>query len=194
MSKKRKLEHFDKICSRVTDYLYVGGQNCAQDWEALSACGITHVVNCTLGTCPNAFEDRGIKYFSFHMDDSPAQQLMCIAFQVIEFISAAREAGGRIFVHCTQGVSRGPSCCIAYLIWLNTEPYEDVRAFVRSCRGIVSPNVGFAAQLMKWSSLLVKEQQSSLPRVYMVAPLSINVPHGIQPTLALKLLDPEQYF
>jgi hypothetical protein len=37
---------------------FVGGEKCAQRWEALQAHGITHVVNCTAATCPDAFADR----------------------------------------------------------------------------------------------------------------------------------------
>ena len=37
---------------------FVGGETCAQTWAALEAHAITHVVNCTAATCPDAFADR----------------------------------------------------------------------------------------------------------------------------------------
>ena len=54
---------------------------------------------------------------------------------------------GKALVHCTQGVSRSPALCIAYLMWKQCLTYEDAFSRVKDCRGIVNPNLGFVCQV-----------------------------------------------
>ncbi|PQQ12359.1 protein-tyrosine-phosphatase MKP1 isoform X2 [Prunus yedoensis var. nudiflora] len=59
-----------------------------------------------------------------------------------------REQGGRVFVHCCQGVSRSTSLVIAYLMWREGQSFDDAFQYVEAARGIADPNMGFACQLL----------------------------------------------
>lgn len=50
-------------------------------------------------------------------------------------------AGGRLLVHCSQGVSRSASIVIAYLMWRDGKEYEETFRRVKAVRGIANPNM-----------------------------------------------------
>lgn len=50
-------------------------------------------------------------------------------------------AGGRLLVHCSQGVSRSASIVIAYLMWRDGKEYEETFRRVKATRGIANPNM-----------------------------------------------------
>lgn len=64
-----------------------------------------------------------------------------------DFIDEARSQGGRILVHCSQGVSRSATIVIAYCMWKLALPYDDVFDHVKKIRHVISPNVGFQCAL-----------------------------------------------
>lgn len=65
-----------------------------------------------------------------------------------------KEVGGRVLVHCAQGVSRSSTIVIAYLIWKENKTFEDAYRILRIRRAIVSPNVGFMVQCMNFHKRL----------------------------------------
>ena len=57
-------------------------------------------------------------------------------YDVFEFVEGARGAGGRVLVHCSQGVSRSVALVIGYLMWRSGRGYEETFAQIgrASCR------------------------------------------------------------
>ena len=53
-----------------------------------------------------------------------------------------RRKGQKVLVHCTQGVSRSCSFCIAYLMLLEKISYDDGFQRLKARRGICNPNPG----------------------------------------------------
>ncbi|CAI5535792.1 unnamed protein product [Closterium sp. Naga37s-1] len=93
--------------------------------------------------------------------DNTAEDITCVLYDVFDYIEGVREGGGRVFVHCCQGVSRSTSLVIAYLMWTQVgravqESYNELMEFeeafrrVKAVRGVASPNMGFACQLLQW--------------------------------------------
>ncbi len=60
---------------------------------------------------------------------------------------AARQGGGCVLVHCSQGVSRSAALSIGYLMWKLGQPYQEVADLVKAIRGVTNPNIGFACQV-----------------------------------------------
>ena len=100
-------------------------------------------------------------------------------YECIEFLDAARSAGGKVLVHCVQGVSRSVSVVIAYLIFKEKMNYDEAYEFVKSHRGIASPNIGFVIQLMLFHKRLYEDVGSFpiQPRVYAVGRHQISDPN-----------------
>ncbi len=49
-------------------------------------------------------------------------------YDCLDYIDTALSSGGRVLVHCSQGVSRSATLAIAYIMWRSRRPYEEVRA------------------------------------------------------------------
>jgi len=155
MSEQRalKLQHFDVICSKVLDYLYVGSQTVAMDKAKLKAAGITRVVNAAGIVHPSYFP-KDFAYTSYYIADHSSSDLLAMLLHFVAVVEEERLKGGRIYVHCHQGVSRSCSLAIGYVMFAHNIPYNEAYEYVKMCRGICSPNAGFMAQLMWWWQFL----------------------------------------
>ena len=84
------------------------------------------------------------------------------AFDIIE---AARAAQTAVFVHCSRGVSRSASLCIAYLMRQEGWSAQRAREHVAAARPIIQPNEGF------WRCLLEFQKELSGERTGVYVPL-----------------------
>jgi hypothetical protein len=117
-SRRSQLADCDYECSKITDFLFVGGSKVACSWDALSRNGITRVVNCALTVVDNYFcADSRMAYLSFNLLDSRQDDLTWFVCEVINFIEKGRLAGAKTLLHCEKGVSRSCSFAIAYMMW-----------------------------------------------------------------------------
>ena len=64
-------------------------------------------------------------------------------------LQTAVDNGGKVFIHCSQGVSRSTTLLIAYLMWRSEQPYDEVFQQVKAARGVANPNIGFICQVCK---------------------------------------------
>lgn len=132
-----------------SNWLYVGGWRTALPAE-LSANGITHVVSATRAPSVRVAD---VAYLSLDLEDVPTQQLGEALISVSRFIHEARSAmgpsggGGKILVHCKQGVSRSVSLVLGYLITHQGLPFDLALSLVLAAHSTARPNVGFEAQL-----------------------------------------------
>ncbi|KAF2295973.1 hypothetical protein GH714_035467 [Hevea brasiliensis] len=146
--KRDRIAFFDKECSKVAEHVYLGGDAVAKDREILKQNGITHVLNCVGFVCPEYFKADFV-YRTLWLQDSPSEDITSILYDVFDYFEDVREQGGRVFVHCCQGVSRSTSLVIAYLMWREGQSFDDAFQYVKEARGIADPNMGFACQLLQ---------------------------------------------
>lgn len=170
---KDQIAFFDKECSKVADHIYLGGDSVARNREILKENGITHVLNCVGFVCPEYFKSD-LVYKTLWLQDSPSEDITSILYDVFDYFEDVREQGGRVFVHCCQGVSRSTSLVIAYLMWRKGQSFDDAFQFVKAARGIANPNVGFACQLLLCQKRVhaIPLSPNSVLRLYRMAPHS----------------------
>jgi len=147
--RQAELDRFRGVCSQVLPYLHVGAEVVARDKELMESHGITHIVNCA-GTVLENFHPDTFNYLKLYLYDAKTEDLGCLFYEVIAFIDEARKAGGKVFIHCHQGVSRSCSCVIAWLIQREGLTYEEGFHKVQGVRGICNPNTGFICQLLEF--------------------------------------------
>lgn len=182
--KRDKIAFFDKECSKVAEHIYLGGDAVAKDREILKQNGITHVLNCVGFVCPEYFKADFV-YRTLWLQDSPSEDITSILYDVFDYFEDVREQGGRVFVHCCQGVSRSTSLVIAYLMWREGQSFDDAFQYVKAARGIADPNMGFACQLLQCQKRVhaVPLSPSSLLRMYRIAPHSPYDPLHLVPKM-----------
>lgn len=115
--------------------------------------GITHVINCAGLVCGNYHPNR-VDYTTFFLLDSAHQDIIPLFYETRLLIDDVRASGGRTFIHCHQGVSRSATVVIAYIMACGGLSYDEAFRFVRSIRGVTSPNTGFICQLMEFQKQL----------------------------------------
>lgn len=81
-------------------------------------------------------------------------------------IEAAKTDGSAVFIHCSRGVSRSASLCIAYLMRKEGMSAKAARLHVEATRPIVLPNDGFWRCLQEYEKELTGQRSG----VYIPAP------------------------
>eukprot|EP00996_Jenningsia_fusiforme_P004145 NODE_494_length_2181_cov_30.641651_g454_i0.p1 GENE.NODE_494_length_2181_cov_30.641651_g454_i0~~NODE_494_length_2181_cov_30.641651_g454_i0.p1 ORF type:complete len:667 (+),score=89.84 NODE_494_length_2181_cov_30.641651_g454_i0:98-2098(+) len=151
--RQRRLEQFAKVASEIEPFLFVGAELPSRDSKLLKSLGITHIINAAAMICPNHFPDE-FSYFAVNLLDSPDEDILSMFPALLSVIEKVRRTGGKVYVHCHQGVSRSCTTVIAYLMWRDGIGYEEGYQKVRRIRGICSPNSGFIASLLRWQKHL----------------------------------------
>ncbi|KAJ8548348.1 hypothetical protein K7X08_030817 [Anisodus acutangulus] len=182
--KKDKLAFFNKECSKIVDHIYLGSDTIAKNRDTLRENGITHVLNCVGFSCPEYFKDD-LVYKTLWLQDSPTEDITSILYDVFDYFEDVREQGGRVFVHCFQGVSRSTSLVIAYLMWKDGLSFEDAFQHVKAARGVTNPNMGFACQLLQCQKRVhaLPVSPTSVVRMYRMAPHSPYDPLHLVPKM-----------
>ncbi|CAL0306552.1 unnamed protein product [Lupinus luteus] len=182
--KREKLAFYDKECSRIADHVYLGSDTVAKNHELLRQNGITHVLNCVGFVCPEYFKGDFV-YKTLWLQDSPSEDITSILYDVFDYFEDVREQGGRVLVHCCQGVSRSTSLVIAYLMWREGQSFEDAFQYVKNARGVTNPNMGFACQLLQCQKRVhaMPASPNSIRRIYRMAPHSPYDPLHLVPKM-----------
>jgi hypothetical protein len=187
--KDLKLQYYTEVISELDAGLFVSSDVIARDFKKLKENGITHVINCAANVCRNYYPDD-FEYLHFFLKDSKTESIECVFYRCIDFINQAKRSGGKVLVHCMQGVSRSVTVCLAYIIFSQSRPFEQVFDEAKSKRGICSPNTGFQVQLIWWFKRLC-EGFESVPisvRVFAIGSHSKEQPNTIVPRLLTQSL------
>jgi len=76
--------------------------------------------------------------------------------QQVAFIDEQRRAGRTVYVHCSAGISRGPTVMAAYLMWRDGVRRDDALEVLRKRRPVVEPNPTFMRLLAEWEKTVKK--------------------------------------
>jgi hypothetical protein len=172
---KTPQDNYRKILSRITSFLFIGSAVASRDRELLKSHQITHILNLTRS--PNAFPNDYI-YEAIPLRDTAHENLtMEIIQRAVKFINKAKNAKGRVLVHCEEGISRASAVAIAYLMSAgleetknSSEPrdgnsaasddddaplkpkmsYRDAYDYVLKIRPTAAPNLAFVVALTVW--------------------------------------------
>eukprot|EP00742_Colponemidia_sp_Colp-10_P001604 GILJ01001723.1.p1 GENE.GILJ01001723.1~~GILJ01001723.1.p1 ORF type:complete len:480 (-),score=54.69 GILJ01001723.1:987-2426(-) len=194
--KEMKVEYFRSIMSQISENLFIGSDEIAKNREILLQHKITHVVNCAGNVCEN-YWPNDFTYKKYYLKDDKQELIDSVLLDALEFMDNAIASGGRVYVHCIQGVSRSAAMIIGYLMWSQKLTYDQAYTKLRECRGVCNPNIGFMCRLIDWSKRTT-DKSYGLPRVYrfsphfveqssFVVPKLINSQNGYQPDEPIEL-------
>lgn len=137
----------------LAGFLYLGDRMTAGESDRLNLLGITHVLNMTHDVA-NFYEgkdvgssERRLSYMRCALKDRIDADIGQHFPGACDFISRARETGGRVLVHCRAGMSRSATIVVGYLMVTKKWNLKRALHHVDSCR-FVQPNSGFMAFLI----------------------------------------------
>ena len=184
-SERKKIisEYYSKHLSEIIpNFLYISSYNATKNKALLEKNKITHIINCAADFCENVFESENkYTYLSFYLKDHVLENIECIFYECIKFIDNVKEKGGRVLVHCIQGISRSVTLVMAYLIYKNKITYDKAFNIVQSKREISSPNFGFSIQLQNFYLRLYESPSKYryIPKIFAIGSFQNEQPEKI---------------
>ncbi|KAJ8380303.1 hypothetical protein SKAU_G00010810 [Synaphobranchus kaupii] len=137
---------------QITEHLYLSNGKAANNSSMVSGFKITCIINATENV--TNIPIPAVEYVRVPVADSPSSQLGDHFDSVADKIHRVQEQQGRVLVHCSAGVSRSATLCIAYLMKYRSMTLSDAHLWVRSRRPIIRPNSGFWKQLIDYENKL----------------------------------------
>jgi protein-tyrosine phosphatase len=131
--------------SQITAHLFLGSQYNLLGLEKLKALGITAIVNMRMHDTYGEAVHEGIKYLHLPTVDNTPPPLE-VLIKGADFIDKEIKNGGIVYVHCRQGLGRGPTMAMAYLIKTGLT-YADAYAMIRKVRVFINPRPGQIGRL-----------------------------------------------
>ncbi|GAA5837473.1 hypothetical protein JCM3766R1_000457 [Sporobolomyces carnicolor] len=166
-NKKEWRYEMRREAQEIVPGLYVGPFQPSWKLEILQGLGISHIL--CIAESREAHLVRAkfpehVTYLIQEIRDADDQNLIRIFPQAQAFIDGALSSGGRVLVHCGDGISRSPAIVTAYIMMKTSLTYEDAFAFVQARRFCVSPRIEFVRQLEAYRPILLANQAVAADR------------------------------
>jgi len=147
--------------SKITPNLMLGSQYNLWGLKKLKALGVTAIVNMRVHNDYDDAAHEGIKYLHLPTVDNTPPPLE-VLITGADFIDQKIKNGGIVYVHCRQGLGRGPTMAMAYLIKTGMT-FDEAFETVRKVRIFINPQ---RSQLEKLKELeaFYKKPLLNLPR------------------------------
>ena len=131
--------------SRIAANLFLGSQYNLIGLEKLKALGVTAIVNMRTHDVYGEAAHEGIKYLHLSTEDNRAPSLANLITGA-DFVDNEIRSGGKVYIHCRQGLGRGPTMTIAYLLKAGAT-FEDAFHLVKKVRPFINPRPSQIARL-----------------------------------------------
>ena len=126
--------------SQITAHLFLGSQYNLLGLKKLKALGVTAIVNMRVHKTYGSAKHEGIKYLHLPTVDNTPPPLELLK-KGADFIDEEIKHNGIVYVHCRQGLGRGPTMAMAYLIKIGMT-YEDAYNMIKLVRVFINPRPG----------------------------------------------------
>ncbi len=131
--------------SQITANLFLGGQYNLRGLRRLRVMGITAIINMRMHSVYEEARFEGLSYLHLPTPDNTAPKLEDL-IRGADFARSVIQKGGKVYIHCRQGLGRGPTMAIAYLLSMGAT-YEDAFATVKRVRTFIHPRPVQVARL-----------------------------------------------
>lgn len=131
--------------SQITANLFLGSQYNLLGLRKLKALGVTAIINMRMHSVYSEAQYDGFRYLHLPTEDNtpPAMEAL---IKGAEFAEQAIADGGKVYIHCRQGLGRGPTMTIAYLLKTGLT-FDDAFALVKNVRAFINPRPAQIARL-----------------------------------------------
>jgi dual specificity MAP kinase phosphatase len=125
-----------KSC-QITANLYLGSQYNLVGLRKLKALGITGIINMRMHSTYAEARYAGFHYLHLPTPDNTPPDLEVLK-KGADFADTEIKNGGKIYIHCRQGLGRGPTMAIAYLLKTGLT-VEDAITLIKKARPFINP-------------------------------------------------------
>ena len=132
--------------SQITENIFLGNDNNAQDREFITNNEIQLIINVT-NNIPNHFND--IEYLNLKIEDSIEENIYNRFSLIIDKMNTTK----KLLIHCNRGKSRSASFVLAYLMKYMGMDLKTAYEYIKLRRDI-QPNIEFFRQLTDYDLLL----------------------------------------
>ncbi|XP_037068202.1 probable rhodanese domain-containing dual specificity protein phosphatase [Pollicipes pollicipes] len=146
--------------SLVEDDLMLGRADQATNPNVVYDMRISHIVNLLDMSQLKVFSH--VSYLLVPLGDSEDQELLSVLPRIFKFITDALETGGRVLIHCDQGVNRAAAVTLAYLMADKGCTLEDAYFFLESLRPTIQPAYHFLKQLTNYEAEIFGRKLSNI--------------------------------
>lgn len=136
-----------KSC-QITADLYLGSQYNKVGLRKLKALGITGIINMRMHSVYTEAQYEGIHYLHLPTPDNTPPD-MAVLIKGADFADAEIKNSGKVYIHCRQGLGRGPTMAIAYLVKTGLT-VEDSIALIKKARPFINPRPRQLQQLKEF--------------------------------------------
>ncbi|XP_063820347.1 dual specificity protein phosphatase 18 [Pseudophryne corroboree] len=133
---------------RVTESLFLSNAASASTQSLLRNHHITCVINVSLQCSTCSLPD--LEYLHFSVADTPDTSLSDYFETMTDKVHKVEASGGCTLIHCSAGISRSPTLCLAYLMRYRGLSLLAAHVHLKTCRPIIRPNLGFWRQLITY--------------------------------------------
>ncbi len=123
--------------SQITANLFLGSQYSLIGLRKMKTLGITAIINMREHSVYSQAQYEGFAYLHLPTVDNTPPSLD-ILIQGADFADQEIKKGGKVYIHCRQGLGRGPTMTIAYLLKTGLN-YDDAYSLVKKVRTFINP-------------------------------------------------------
>ncbi|WP_295651596.1 dual specificity protein phosphatase [uncultured Mucilaginibacter sp.] len=131
--------------SQITADLFLGSQYNLIGLRKLKKLGVTAIVNMRIHSIYTHARYKGFKYLHLPTVDNTPPKLGDLIYGA-DFLFGEIKKGGKVYIHCRQGLGRGPTMTIAYLLKIGMT-FSDAFALVKRVRPFIDPRPEQIAKL-----------------------------------------------
>ena len=145
--------------SQITANLFLGSQYSLVGLQKLKALGVTAIINMRMNPIYEESKYEGFKYLHLPtLDNTPPP--LDILIKGADFADKEIKNGGKVYIHCRQGLGRGPTMTIAYLISTGLT-FDDAFALVKKVRTFINPRPGQIERLKELEQYYQKNKTTN---------------------------------
>ena len=111
----------------------------------LKELGVTAIINMRMHSVYSEAQYEGFRYLHLPTPDNTPPPLEVLQ-RGANFAEKEIKNGGKVYVHCRQGLGRGPTMALAYLLKTGLT-LKDALTIVKKARPFINPRSGQLARL-----------------------------------------------
>ncbi|XP_019504401.1 PREDICTED: dual specificity protein phosphatase 21 [Hipposideros armiger] len=175
--------------SQITECLFIGNSTASNNKLMLSNSCITAIISVSMEVSNTYYEN--IQYLKVPVANSPRGCLYDFFDPIADYIHSVEMKQGRILLHCTDGVSRSTTLCLAFLMKYHRMSLLEAYTWTKLCRPAIRPDNSFWEQLVQYEFKLFKKNtvnmvnspSGKIPDIYKEKVYACYEPSGSSPDI-----------